>query len=74
MLDHFPGMKFKKFPTRVLDLDFEKDILAAEQKLISQYGFVKEEINFVMKHKPAFILLDKDNDTGMNVLHKFFVQ
>jgi hypothetical protein len=30
MLDHFPGMKFKKFPLRVLDLDFEKDILPAE--------------------------------------------
>jgi len=32
------------------------------------------EINFVMKHKPTFILLDKETDTGMNVLYKFFVE
>jgi hypothetical protein len=35
MLGHFEGMKIKKFPERVLELDFEKDILPAEQKLIT---------------------------------------
>jgi hypothetical protein len=35
MLKHFSGMKIKKFPYRALELDFEKDILPAEQKLIT---------------------------------------
>jgi len=49
--------------------------LPAEEKLINLYGFVKEEINFVMKHKPTFILLDIDGDrVGMNGLYKFFVE
>ena len=28
-----------KFPERVYDLDFEKHILTAEEKLINVYGF-----------------------------------
>jgi hypothetical protein len=30
ILEHYPGLKLRKFPLRILDLDFEKDILAAE--------------------------------------------
>ena len=67
-------MKIKKFPYRALELDFEKDILPAEQKLITQYGFVKEEINFIMRLKPSFILFDLNNRIGINTLHKYFVQ
>jgi hypothetical protein len=68
-------LKKSRFPGRVLKLDFERDILAAEQKLINTYGFLKEEINFVMKYKPSFILLDHVGDKeGMHALNKFFVQ
>jgi len=34
MRSHFPGLKLKRFPRRVLNMDFENDILPAEQKLI----------------------------------------
>jgi hypothetical protein len=61
MKEHFPQLKSKRFPTSAIGLDFEKDILASEQKLIETYGFKKEEINFVMKYKPSFILLDQVN-------------
>jgi hypothetical protein len=27
-----------------------------------------------MKHKPTFILLDKETSEGMNLLHRFFVE
>jgi hypothetical protein len=30
MREHFPLIKIGRFPTRVYDLDFERDILAAE--------------------------------------------
>lgn len=74
MREHFPGLKMKRFPLRCLNLDFEKDIEPAEQKLISQYGFVKEEINFVMRYKPSFILLDKQGEgEGMHLMNKYFV-
>lgn len=56
MKEHFPGLKVKRFPLRVLAYDFEKDILEPEKKLIEQYGFVKEEINFIMRYKPTFVL------------------
>jgi len=29
-LEHFPGMKVSKFPLRVLNMDFEQEILPAE--------------------------------------------
>jgi hypothetical protein len=61
MREHFPQLMTKRFPTSANALDFEKDILASEQKLIETYGFKKEEINFVMKYKPSFILLDQVN-------------
>lgn len=74
MKEHFPGLKLNKFPRRVLKLDFEKDILPAEKKLIEEYGFLKEEVNFIMKYKPTVILLDHLKDEGMNTLYKVFVQ
>jgi len=60
MKEHYPGIKMKRFPLRLISLDFDKDILPAEKKLIDQYGFVKEEINFVMRYKPSFILYEKE--------------
>lgn len=63
-----------RFPNRVLDLDFERDILGAEQKLIKEYGFLKEEINFIMKHKPTLILFEQGSDeNGLKGMIKFFV-
>jgi hypothetical protein len=41
MTEHFPHFKVSRFPARCEKLDFTKDILAAEQKLMTQYGFVK---------------------------------
>ena len=68
-------IKLSKFPERVYDLEFERDILPAEEKLIKDYGFVKEEINFIMRYKPSFILFEQDspNDGGLKALVKFFV-
>jgi hypothetical protein len=58
MKEHFPQIKTSRFPTRVYNLDFEKDILTAEKKLIDEYGFAKLEIDYIMKYKPAFILYE----------------
>jgi hypothetical protein len=40
-------------------LDFERDIIPAEEKLINDYGFLLEEIKFVMRYNPKFILLEQ---------------
>ncbi|CDW81088.1 UNKNOWN [Stylonychia lemnae] len=74
MKTHFPGLKLGRFPQRVLSLDFEKDILTAEKKLMDQFGFVKEEINYIMRYKPAFILFEHNQDEGMSVIFKVFVE
>jgi hypothetical protein len=56
-------------------MDFEKEILPAERRLIDEFGFVKEEINFIMRYKPTFILFEKEGEReGMLLLHKFFVE
>jgi hypothetical protein len=58
MKNHYPGLKLGRFPRRALTLDFDRDILPAEKKLMEHFGFLKEEINYVMKYKPSFILFD----------------
>ena len=35
---------------------------------------MKEEINFIVKNRPSFILLDKEEKVGMHVLYRFFVE
>jgi hypothetical protein len=62
MRQHFAGIKSRKFPLRCLQMDFEKEILPAEKRLIDEFGFVKEEINFIMRYKPTFILFEKEGE------------
>lgn len=35
---------------------------------------MKEEINYIMRYKPNFILFDKVENEGMNNLYKIFVE
>ena len=75
--EHYPGLKTSRLPLALLNLDFDKDILPAEEKLISQYGFLKEEVNFIMRYNPKFILLgenQKTRDIGIEAMHRYFVQ
>ena len=73
MKEHFPGLRLGRFPRRSLVKDFEKDILTAEQKLISDYGFAKAEIDFIMKYKPSLILATERDKTGPHIVKKVFV-
>lgn len=73
MKEHFPGLRMSRFPRRSLTKDFEKDILATEQKLINEYGFEKAEIDFIMKYKPSLILSSETEKTGPHIVKKVFV-
>jgi mTERF len=53
-------------------MDLERDIVPAEEKLINEYGFLKQEVNFVIRYNPKFIVLDS-KESGINVLKSFFV-
>jgi len=53
--------------------DIERDLAPAEDKLISTYGFLKEEISFVMRYNPKFILFESTPDIGIKTLSKFLV-
>jgi hypothetical protein len=74
MKKHYSGLKMKKMPLSLLKYDFEKDILPAEERLINEFGFLKEEIDFVMKKKGKFILFEKQRDEGFLVVLDFFVK
>lgn len=75
MREHFPNLRMSRFPTRCETLDFEKDILPAEQRLINEFGFLKQEINIIMKSRPSFILFEHENpkDGGLSTMVSFFV-
>lgn len=75
-MQHFPNFKLGKFPERCKTMNFERDILPAEAKLMQKYGFIKEEVNYIMRYKPTFILADQleEKQEGMNHIYKFFVE
>jgi hypothetical protein len=50
------------------------EIVSLESQLKKDFGFIKEDIRFVMRHKPSFILWRESQKTGMNVLRDFFVK
>jgi mTERF len=41
--------------------------------LINEYGFVKEEINFITKHKPTFVLAIDTDKSGIHIVKKVFI-
>ena len=54
----YPGIKRNRMPKAFFSMDIDRDFVPAEEKLISTYGFLKEEVNFVMRYNPKFILFD----------------
>jgi len=44
----------------MMNLDFEKDLLAADKKLKEEWGFMDLEIKHITKYKPAFLLYEED--------------
>jgi hypothetical protein len=73
MRSRYTGIKKSRMSKAFLGLDIDRDIIPAEEKLISTYGFLKEEVNFVMRYNPKFILFDQTSDTGIKNLQSFFV-
>lgn len=52
--DRYPGLKTKDIPERLLALDMDQ-IQAMEDSMRKEFGFAREEIRFVMRHKPTFL-------------------
>ena len=74
--ERYPGLKVNRLPKAVFRMDIERDVIPAEEKLINEYGFLKEEVNFIMKYNPKVILLGGVNQDkeGINALQQFFVK
>jgi hypothetical protein len=51
-----------------------EEISNIENQLKQEFGFVKEEIRFVVRHKPSFLLWQENTNTGMKALSEFFVK
>ncbi len=60
-------------PQKLVELSID-DLAALESKTKEVYGFVKEEIKFVMRHKPTFLLWQNNTTTGLAALEEFFVK
>lgn len=66
-------MKTVDVPQKLIDMSMD-EIVSLESQLKKDFGFIKEDIRFVMRHKPSFILWRESQKTGMNVLRDFFVK
>jgi hypothetical protein len=71
MRQRYPGLKVNRLPKQVFALDFERDVVPAEEKLVAEYGFLKEEVSFIMRYNPKFILLQEGS--GIKALKAFLV-
>lgn len=54
--ERYPGVKASRIPMALRSMDVDRDIAAAEEKIMSDYGFLKEEVNFIMRYNPKFLL------------------
>ncbi len=54
--ERYPNIKIARLQKVFYTLDLDRDIVPQEEKLINEYGFLKEEINFIMRYNPKFIL------------------
>lgn len=51
-----------------------QDLAQLEKSLTTRFGFNKQEINFVMRHKPTFLFWEKDLSKGIAMLEALFVK
>lgn len=40
---------------------------------MQEYGFAKEEINYIMRYKPAFILFEADKGEGLLAMNRLLI-
>jgi hypothetical protein len=60
----------------MMNLDFEKDLLAADKKLKEEWGFMDLEIKHITKYKPAFLLYEEDytrKKSGLLAVNEYLV-
>jgi hypothetical protein len=73
----YPNIKVSRLPKAFFALDLERDIIPQEEKLISEYGFLKEEINFVVRYNAKFVLPEahqSSQEIGIKALSDFLVK
>ena len=51
-----------------------EELKELELNVAKKYGFLPEEVKFVMKHKPSFLFAEEDGETGMRTLENYFVK
>ena len=73
LADRDPGLRPIDVPQKLIDLSMD-EITNLEAQLKQEFGFIKEEIRFVVRHKPSFLLWQETQKTGMNTLRDFFVK
>ena len=56
MRTRFGPYKLSNFPVRLLKADYEEDVLKPYNYLMKEFGFITQEIDFIMKNKPSVVL------------------
>jgi len=53
--ERYPNLKPNQVPARLIEMSFD-EIESLEKQLLDKYGFASQELKFVMRHKPTFVL------------------
>mmetsp|Transcript_17588 Transcript_17588/g.29694 ORF Transcript_17588/g.29694 Transcript_17588/m.29694 type:complete len:105 (+) Transcript_17588:240-554(+) len=61
MLKKYGGLKLANFPRRLFECDFE-ELMANEERLTSEFGFTREELNHIVKRKPLILLSQEEHE------------
>ena len=56
MKKRFGPTRLTNFPVRLLKADFEEDIMKPYEHLKTEFGFIEQEMEFIMKNKPSVVL------------------
>ena len=56
MKKRFGPTRLTNFPVRLLKADFEEDIMKPYEHLKTEFGFIEQEMEFIMRNKPSVVL------------------
>lgn len=70
--ERYPNLKPNQVPARLIEMSFD-EIESLEKQLLDKYGFASQELKFVMRHKPTFVLDQDSEETGIKVVYDYFV-
>lgn len=56
------------FPKRLLDADYQQDIVNVQDEIMKDFGFTNAQMKHLFKYKPSIVLYKEDFEQGKGLL------